>query len=58
VALWGKEPGDLAEDLIHAEYGKTHNGEVIVKIGRRWYYGDPRKEDQFLTAYTGEHEKK
>ena len=30
----------------------TRQGELILKVGRRWYFGDPRKEDQFLTPYT------
>jgi hypothetical protein len=58
VALWGKDPGELAEDLLQAEHGKTKDGEIIVKVGRRWYHGDPRKENKFLTSYTVEHDEK
>lgn len=58
VAMWGKEPGGLAEELLRSEYGTTHNGELILKVGRKWYYGDPRKEEQFLTPYIVEHGKK
>lgn len=52
VAMWGKEPGGLAEELLQTEYGMTREGELILKVGRKWYFGDPRKEDQFLTPYT------
>lgn len=51
VVMWGKEPGGLAEELLKSEYGTTHDGELILKVGRKWYYGDPRKEEQFLTPY-------
>jgi hypothetical protein len=50
--MWGKEPGGLAEELLQTEYGMTREGELILKVGRKWYFGDPRKEDQFLTPYT------
>jgi hypothetical protein len=51
VALWGKEPKELAEELLAAKYGQTPNGDVIVRLGRRWYYGDPRDLGSFLMNY-------
>jgi hypothetical protein len=58
VAMWGKEPGGMAEELLRSEYATSHDGELILKVGRRWYYGDPRKEEQFLTPYTTLHAQK
>jgi hypothetical protein len=48
----------MAEELLRSEYATSHDGELILKVGRRWYYGDPRKEEQFLTPYTTLHAQK
>jgi hypothetical protein len=49
--LWGKDMDELAEEIVNAEYGEAEDGSTIVKIGKKWYYGDPKDVGTYLQIY-------
>jgi len=46
--LWGMDMDELASELMIAEYSHNNNGDVIVKIGKKWYFGDPKELGNYL----------
>jgi hypothetical protein len=52
--LWGKDLEELAEEISNAEYGEGEDGDVVVKIGKRWYYGDISDISNYLQRYKGD----
>jgi len=44
----------LAEDISKGEYREDPEGLVIVKVYKRWYYGDPQDVGTFMQPYKGE----
>jgi hypothetical protein len=51
--LWGREMDDLSKDLVEAEYSHTPDGDVIVKLGKKWYFGDPKDLGTYLQQFKG-----
>jgi len=43
----GREMDDIVNDLMNAEYREIED-EIHVKLGRDWYYGDPRRLGEYL----------
>ncbi|MEW5760902.1 MAG: hypothetical protein AB1779_09070, partial [Candidatus Thermoplasmatota archaeon] len=50
-SLWGINVETLAKLVANAEYRKTSDGEIILKIKDRWYYGDCTDLGIFLQEY-------
>jgi PKD repeat protein len=42
---------ELAAVLITAPFAETADGDLIVKIGKRWYFGDPKQPDTYLQQW-------
>jgi len=51
--LWGIDMDDLAEQVSRSEYRISTEGDAIVRLGARWYYGDPKDIGRFLQLYRG-----
>ena len=51
--LWGRDMDDLSKDLVEAEYSHTPDGDVIVKLGKKWYFGDPKDLGTYLQQFKG-----
>jgi len=49
--LWGKAVEELAIEIINGTYWESPEGELLVRLGRRWYYGDPFSISTFLRPY-------
>jgi len=49
--LWGREMDDLSKDIVDAEYSHTPEGDVIVKLGKKWYFGDPKDLGTYLQPF-------
>jgi hypothetical protein len=52
--LWGKSMEDLALEVVNGKYAETTQGDVIVQLRRKWYYGDPHDIGTFLQLYKGD----
>jgi hypothetical protein len=52
--LWGKDMEELALEIVNGKYAETSQGDVIVQIRRKWYYGDPADIGTFLQAFKGD----
>jgi hypothetical protein len=39
---------------MDAEYAESTDGDPVMKLGRKWYYGDPKDFGTFLQPYKGE----
>jgi hypothetical protein len=52
--LWGKDMDELAENIMNGEFSASPDGDPVVKLGRKWYYGDPKDLGNFLQPYKGE----
>jgi hypothetical protein len=50
-SLWGLEMEDLSSKVVRGERKITDNGDVIVKINNRWYYGDETDLGLFMQHY-------
>jgi predicted GH43/DUF377 family glycosyl hydrolase len=46
--LWGMDMDELASELMIAEYSHNPDGDVIVKLGKKWYFGDPKELGNYL----------
>ncbi len=52
--LWGKDMEELALEIVNGKYAETSQGDVIVQLRRKWYYGDPADIGTFLQSFKGE----
>jgi hypothetical protein len=50
-ALWGLDMEDLASNVVSGERKDTPDGDLLVKIGNRWYYGDETSLGSFMQEY-------
>jgi hypothetical protein len=51
--LWGKKKEELAKAIAGGTYARGDHGEVVVRLGKRWYYGDPEEPSTYLSRYEG-----
>jgi hypothetical protein len=51
--LWGKPLEELAAEILEAEYWESPEGELLVRLGRKWYFGDPYSIWTFMRPYEG-----
>jgi hypothetical protein len=52
-SLWGMDLDELAAAVASAERSSSPDGEPIVRINARWYFGDERNPGTFMQAYKG-----
>jgi hypothetical protein len=52
--LWGRPHLKMACIIMESELDESKNLELVVKLGNKWYYSDPRKPDSFLKPFHGE----
>jgi hypothetical protein len=52
-SLAGMDMQELAAMLSTAEYRETESGDTIVKLGRKWYHGDPKDPETYLQQFKG-----
>jgi hypothetical protein len=50
-SLWGQDLDDLASNVVSGERKDSPEGDLIVKIGSRWYYGDETNPGLFMQEY-------
>ena len=50
-SLSGRSMDELAEELVLAQFAETPDGDTIVKLGKKWYFGDPKQADTYLQPY-------
>ena len=50
-SLSGRSMDELAEELVLASFAETEDGDTIVKLGKKWYFGDPKQADTYLQPY-------
>jgi|GEM_PF-1380892 len=50
-SLWGIEMDDLASRVVMSERRVTDDGDILVKIGNRWYFGDETNLGLFMQQY-------
>jgi hypothetical protein len=50
-SLWGIELDDLASKVVGGERRDSPDGDMLVKIGHRWYYGDEANVGTFMQEY-------
>jgi len=50
-SLSGKSMDELAEDLSRADFAETTDGDIIVRIKKKWYHGDQKEVDTYLQPY-------
>jgi hypothetical protein len=53
ASLSGKSMDELAEALSKAEFAETAEGDIIVRIRKKWYHGDAKEVDTYLQPYKG-----
>jgi N-acetylneuraminic acid mutarotase len=51
-SLSGYSMDELAELLTKAEFVETEDGDTILRIRKKWYYGNPREADTYLQPYS------
>jgi hypothetical protein len=49
--LWGIELEELASRIVKAERRDTPEGDLLVKIDNRWFYGDETNLGMFMQEY-------
>ena len=42
---------ELAGELAMARFAETEDGDKIVKLGKKWYFGDLKQADTYLQPY-------
>jgi hypothetical protein len=50
-SLWGLDMEDLASKVVSGERKDTPDGDMLVRIGTRWYYGDETDLGLFMQEY-------
>jgi hypothetical protein len=50
-SLSGRSMDELAEELVLAGFYETGDGDIIVRLGRKWYFGDPKQADTYLQPF-------
>jgi N-acetylneuraminic acid mutarotase len=50
-SLSGRSMDELAEELVLAQFAESADGDIIVKLGKKWYFGDPKQADTYLQPY-------
>jgi len=50
-SLWGMDMDELAANVASAEEKTSEQGDRLVKIGSRWYFGDERNLGLFMQEY-------
>lgn len=50
-SLSGRSMDELAEELVMAQFAETEDGDTIVKLGKKWYFGDPKQADTYLQPF-------
>jgi len=50
-SLSGRSMDELAEELVLAQFAETEDGDTIVKLGKKWYFGDPKQADTYLQPF-------
>jgi len=51
--LWGMELEELASAVSSGEYRQTAGGDVLVRVGNRWYFGNHKDIGTYLQQYKG-----
>jgi len=49
--LWGMNMDELAEEVSRAERSMSSEGEPLIKVRGKRYYGDPKDIGNFLQLY-------
>jgi len=49
--LWGIEMDDLASRIVGAERKDSPDGDMLVRINNRWFYGDETNLGMFMQEY-------
>jgi chitodextrinase len=52
-SLSGMDMDALAATVAKAEYRENSEGDLLVKVRNKWYYGDPRDVGNYLQNYKG-----
>jgi hypothetical protein len=52
-SLWGMEMEELAARASTGEYRTSDEGDLLVKIGNKWYFGNPADVGSYLQLYKG-----
>jgi hypothetical protein len=52
-SLGGWDLEELAAAISSGEYRTTPDGDLLVRIGARWYFGDPANSGTYLQVYRG-----
>jgi hypothetical protein len=50
-SLWSIEMEDLAAKVVKGERTINPDGDLLVKINNRWYYGDETDPGLFMQQY-------
>ena len=51
--LWGKKKEELAKAIAGGTYARGDNNEIIVRLGKRWYHGNPESPSTYMSRYDG-----
>ncbi len=54
--LWGKKKEELAKAIAGGTYARGDNDKIIVRLGKRWYHGNPEDPSTYMSRYTGKTE--
>jgi len=49
--LWGIDMEDLAARIVSAEHRSSPEGDRLVRINNRWFYGDETNLGMFMQEY-------
>jgi hypothetical protein len=49
--LWGMEMEELAGEVSRAERSISSEGDLLIKLRGKWYFGDPKDIGNFLQLY-------
>jgi hypothetical protein len=50
-SLWGIDMDDLAARVVRAERKDSPDGDLLIKINNRWYFGDETSLGTFMQEY-------
>jgi hypothetical protein len=50
-SLWGMDMDELVAEVASAEKKTSPEGETLVRINARWYFGDDRNAGLFMQEY-------
>jgi hypothetical protein len=49
--LWGMDMEELAGEVSRAEQSRSPDGDLLIKVRNKWYYGDPKDIGNYLQKY-------